>query len=155
MSPLDSLSSPNIEERRRWMGTLAKARPDRLDELWQTLAEKPDYRCLKGPEIGLAMVRGRTGGTGAPFNMGEMSVTRCVVQIVDGQLGYACVAGRRERHAELAAVFDALLQNGDRRAALKETIISPLDREWLSRRAKSSAKAASTKVEFFTMVRGD
>lgn len=155
MSPLDILAAPDIEERRQWMGVLAKASPDRLDEFWQDLAEKPDYRCLKGPEIGLAMVRGRAGGTGAPFNMGEMSVTRCVVQIVDGQLGYACVAGRSQRHAELAAVFDALLQDDDRRAALKETIISSLDREWRNRRAKRSAKAASTKVEFFTMVRGD
>ena len=32
------------------------------------------------------MVRGRVGGTGAPFNLGEMSVTRCSVRLADGSL---------------------------------------------------------------------
>ena len=41
----------------------------------------PDYVALRAPETGLVMVRGRIGGTGAPFNVGEMTVTRCSVPV--------------------------------------------------------------------------
>ncbi|MFN0115117.1 MAG: phosphonate C-P lyase system protein PhnG, partial [Paracoccaceae bacterium] len=55
------------------MGLLARARPARLAALLPAL---PPHQALRGPEIGLVMVRGRVSGTGAPFNLGEMAVTR-------------------------------------------------------------------------------
>ena len=66
---------------------------------------------MRGPETGLVMVRGRAGGSGSPFNLGEMTVTRCTVQLGSGTAGHAYIAGRDERQAELAAVADALLQD--------------------------------------------
>ena len=69
------------------------------------------YRVLRGPEAGLVMVRGRAGGGGAPFNLGEMTATRCTVRTEAGFVGHAYVAGRNERQAELAALADALLQD--------------------------------------------
>ena len=38
----------------------------------------PDHENLREPENGLVMVRGRTGGDGAPFNLGEATVSRRV-----------------------------------------------------------------------------
>jgi alpha-D-ribose 1-methylphosphonate 5-triphosphate synthase subunit PhnG len=101
------------------------------------------------------MVRGRAGGDGAAFNMGEMTVTRCVVKIDGGATGHAYVAGRRKRHAELAAVFDALLQDPARRAGIERLLIGPQAADQAARHRMNAAKSAATKVEFFTMVRGD
>ena len=94
--------------RRRWMAVLARAD---IDELGDRLGALPPYRVLRGPEAGLVMVRGRTGGGGAPFNLGEMTTTRCTVRTDTGFVGHAYVAGRNERLAQLAALADALLQD--------------------------------------------
>ena len=109
------------------------------------------YTRLRGPEAGLVMVRGRTGGGGAPFNLGEMTVTRCTVRTESGQVGHAYVAGRDARQAELAAVLDAMLQDPLRDACLHANVIAPLAEAQQARRADIAAKAAATKVQFFAM----
>jgi alpha-D-ribose 1-methylphosphonate 5-triphosphate synthase subunit PhnG len=142
-------------KRRRWMGVLAKAERADLEAAWQALPDKPEYHWLRMPEIGLAMVRGRIGGNGGPFNLGEMTITRCVVQLTTGNSGYAYVAGRDKRHAELAAVFDALLQAPHWHDRLQNDVVEPLAHAYTRRRQKQSAKVAATRVDFFTLVRGD
>jgi alpha-D-ribose 1-methylphosphonate 5-triphosphate synthase subunit PhnG len=102
------------------------------------------------------MVQGRMGGDGDPFNVGEMTVTRCAVRMAaDGRVGHAYVSGRRPAHAEMAAVFDALLQDKKRRAVLESKVIAPLEALQRKRRLAASRKTAATRVEFFTLVRGD
>lgn len=137
------------------MSALAQAEPPAVEAAWAALSEKPSYRLLRAPETGLVMVQGRAGGTGAPFNLGEMTVTRCSVELPDGTVGHAYVAGRDARHAETAAVLDALLQDPGARTTLEQTVVEPLlaAREARSRAAR--ARAAATRVEFFTMVRGE
>ena len=134
--------------RRRWMAVLARAAADELDE---RLGVLPPYRVLRGPEAGLVMVRGRTGGGGAPFNLGEMTTTRCTVRTEAGFVGHAYVAGRKERLAELAALSDALLQDPARQSALLEDVIEPLALSQQARRDAVAAKAAATRVQFFAM----
>jgi len=114
-------------------------------------AELPLYRTLRGPEVGLVMLRGRAGGAGPAFNMGEMSVTRCTVRTASGQTGHAYVAGRDERHAELAALADALLQDPARQDDLHAMMIAPLAAAQLRQRESVARKAAATRVDFFTM----
>lgn len=143
------------QERRRWMSVLAQAAPEDVEAAWRKLAEPPAYRLLRGPETGLVMVRGRAGGSGAQFNLGEMTMTRCSVELDDGRVGHAYVGGRSGRHAERAAAFDALLQEPGRRPALDEIVIAPLLARQEARRAGARARAAGTRVEFFTMVRGE
>lgn len=138
--------------RARWMGVLARATCTELETALETLATPPHYEMLRRPETGLVMVRGRAGGTGNPFNFGEMTVTRCAVRLADGTVGHCYAAGRDARKAELAAVFDALFQADP---ALEEWVIAPLAERQAADRARASRKAAATKVEFFTMVRGD
>lgn len=146
--------SEEIQLRRHWMGVLAKAPEMELETAWERLAEKPAYQLLRGPEVGLAMVQARMGGTGRPFNLGEMTITRCTVRTGQGRAGHAYVPGQSLRKAELAAVFDALLQDNLSRSALLETLIRPLQEEEEQRRRSLDLKTAATKVDFFTMVRG-
>lgn len=141
--------------RRRWMGILCRAGRDELERAWQAHDDKPTYIILRAPEVGMVMVRGRAGGTGAPFCLGEMTVVRCTVETADGQIGVSYLAGRDPRRAEIAAVFDALLQDPERRPALLRSIVDPLAVAQENVRRTRRAKAAATKVDFFTMVRGD
>jgi alpha-D-ribose 1-methylphosphonate 5-triphosphate synthase subunit PhnG len=144
-----------VAPRRRWMSVLALASPQELEAHWAALSEPPRYTLLRRPETGLVMVRARTGGTGARFNLGEMTVTRCAVQLEDGPLGHAWIGGRDRRHAELAAIFDAMLQDPTRAAALTKSLVEPLAGARDARRRASVARAAASRVEFFTMVRGE
>jgi alpha-D-ribose 1-methylphosphonate 5-triphosphate synthase subunit PhnG len=137
--------------RKTWMATLAKASPDRLASLFPEL---PPHKVLRQPEIGAVMVRGRVGGTGAAFNLGEMTVTRASVQLATGEVGHAWVQGRDKTHALRAAAVDALMQTV-REAELTAGVLQPLEAEALATRAARNAKAAATKVDFFTMVRGE
>jgi len=143
------------DQRRQWMAVLAGATPTELEEAWERTAPKPAYDFLRAPQTGLAMVRGRVGGSGRPFNLGEMTMTRCVVRLAGGAMGFGYVAGRDARKAELAAVFDALLQDGGLRAALMDEVLAPLAEARDARKARTRAETAPTKVDFFTMVRGE
>lgn len=100
------------------------------------------------------MVRGRMGGTGAQFNVGEMSVTRCALRLASGEMGVAYVAGRDARHAEWAALCDALMQSSavDR---VRELVLRPIEQALAAQHAETAARAEATRVEFLTMVRGE
>ena len=111
----------------------------------------PGYVRLRGPEMGLVMLQGRAGGTGAAFNLGEATVARCTVKAEGGQVGHAYRLGRDLRAAELAAAIDAALQDQARREALQEEVIRPLAAAQAARRAGTARKAAATQVQFFTM----
>jgi alpha-D-ribose 1-methylphosphonate 5-triphosphate synthase subunit PhnG len=143
------------KERARWMSVLARAPQAELERAWDDLHPKPDYDFLRRPETGLVMVRGRIGGTGRPFNLGEMTVTRCTVRLANGYVGHAYAAGRSHRHTELAAVFDALLQYPCSGPVVLDSVIGPLEKAEADRRRARNLKTAETKVDFFTMVRGD
>ncbi len=151
----ETAADPALAARRSWMALLAKASREDLEAVWNALADAPPHRWLRRPEIGLVMVRGRAGGTGQAFNLGEMTVTRCVLTTEEGFTGHATVAGRDARHAELAACFDALLQNPRRRPALERNLLGRLVRERETADRARAAAAAETRVEFFTLVRGE
>jgi alpha-D-ribose 1-methylphosphonate 5-triphosphate synthase subunit PhnG len=138
-------------ERRHWMAVLARADSATITELIGTSDGIPEYRRLRGPDSGLVMVRGRAGGGGAAFNLGEMTVTRCTVRTDAGFVGHAYVAGRDERQAELAALADALLQDPTHRPRLLATLIEPLAAAQRAGRDATAAKAAATRVQFFAM----
>ncbi len=87
-------SDPTIDARQRWMGVLARARREELDAHADALRDA-DYHLLRAAETGMTLVRGRMGGTGSPFNLGEMTVTRCVVRLADGRTGYSSIAAAR------------------------------------------------------------
>jgi alpha-D-ribose 1-methylphosphonate 5-triphosphate synthase subunit PhnG len=139
------------QERRRWMGVLARASAGEIAVRLEAAPPLPPHSRLRGPETGLVMVRGRQGGDGGAFNLGETTVTRCSVRLADGTLGHAYVAGRDARQAELAALLDACLQDSALRPALLAAVLEPLAAVQAERAAQQARKAAATRVEFFTM----
>lgn len=141
---------PNAK-RRRWMAVLAHASAAEIEALLPAAGKPLAHVRLRGPEIGLVMVRGRAGGSGAPFNLGEMTVARCTVRDAAGRIGHAYVAGRDLRHAELAALLDAALQDEARHDALEQAVIAPLAAAQEMARVAAAGKAAATRVQFFTM----
>jgi alpha-D-ribose 1-methylphosphonate 5-triphosphate synthase subunit PhnG len=145
-------SNPQIAARQRWMGVLARAGATLA--AYEAVLRDADYRLIRAPEIGMCLVRGRMGGSGNPFNLGEMSVTRCVVRLADGRTGYSYVAGRDKQHAELAALADAHLQGPEQQHWLSR-LIEPLAAAQRAQQAAKAAETATTQVEFFTLVRGD
>lgn len=140
-------------ERRAWLAVLARADTSALEAAVAAF-EAPAADTVRAPECGLVMVRGRIGGTGAAFNLGEASVTRSAVRIGD-RLGVGYTLGRDPRKAELIAVLDALLQEPARRGALMLGVVEPIARAQAAQREQASRAAAASKVEFFTMVRGE
>lgn len=154
------------DARRAWMAVLARTPRAELEAAFAAALgseRAPAFDWLRPPQTGLAMVRGRVGGTGNAFNLGEATVTRATLRLrVQGDtggsgatIGVACHLGRDKRRAELAALADALLQQPERHARLQAQLIEPLAARLAAQRAARRDAAASTKVEFFTMVRGD
>ena len=131
--------------RQRWMGILARASAVEIAKLLSGLGDLPDYHIIKRPETGTLMVEGRAGGAGQRFNVGEATMTRCVIRLTDGRMGFSYALGRDRVKAEHSAVIDALLQSG----------IDALECSQAEARDLASRKAAATKVNFFTLVRGD
>ncbi len=143
-----------LTERQIWMAILAKSSVDKIERQVKTLGKLPSYSFLRQPEIGLTMVRGRAGGTGQVFNLGEMTVTRCVVKI--GEVtGFGYVGGRSKRHAELAAVCDGLLQQQEWQEIVNTQVIQPLEKIIQQKQDQQQRQTEATKVEFFTMLRGE
>lgn len=148
-------STSSMQARRRWMGVLARAAAFHVETFCGRLRPLPPYEWLRKPERGLVMVRARAGGTGAKFNVGEMTVTRCVLRTAAGATGIAYVQGRSERHAELAALVDALMQDEMRREAVEAAVVAPLERLQSARNALAARKAAETRVDFYTVARAE
>jgi alpha-D-ribose 1-methylphosphonate 5-triphosphate synthase subunit PhnG len=146
-----------VTDRQAWLRVLALTPLRELASFVGGLAALPPFVHLRGPEIGLAMVRGRAGGDGAPFNLGEMTVTRCVLRatVGDGETrdGFGCVAGRSPRHAELVALCDALLQSERWRARVVAQVIAPAEGLASDKRARAAQRRAATKADFVTVVR--
>lgn len=142
------------DTRKAWLSLLARAPAQALEELWGAARLDPAHEVLRAPEIGAVMTRGRIGASGAPFNLGEITVTRCTVRLATGEVGHGYVQGRDKRKAEIAALIDAAMQtaNAD---AIRRGVLAPLSAAMEAAAAARARKAAATRVEFFTMVRGE
>ena len=155
-SPRDRLREQDENARRRAaMAALAAAPADDLLAVWQAAAISVEAKPLRGPETGLVTLRGRMGGGGAPFNFGEATVTRATVRLATGEVGHAYALGRDREKARISATIDALWQRADMRAAVEDRIIAPLAAKAVQADAQRRAETAATRVDFFTMVRGE
>ena len=145
----------NNAPRRRWLGVLARATRPELEQALTLMGDMPPLEHVRPSESGMVMLRGRVGGTGDAFNLGEASVTRCALRLGAGELGVGYTLGRDRRKAELMALFDALLQGDSRHAQVQREVIGPLATQQAAQRDAVSRSAAASKVEFFTFVRGE
>lgn len=141
----------DIAARKHWLGVLARAAGDEILRHLRHAPDLPEFFRLRGPEAGMAMVRGRMGGGGAAFNLGEMTVSRCSIQDAAGRIGHGYAAGRDLAQVELIARLDAVMQDADFFAPYQRAVIEPLAAAQAEKRASTEAKAAATEVKFFTL----
>lgn len=144
----------DVRQRQRLMRALACAGPAEIGAFMAQLGPLPAAQDLRKPECGLVMLRGRVGGDGAAFNIGEATVSRAVVRIETGEIGFGWRLGRSLAAARQAALVDALLQQPDWCGRIIETVVEPLEMRRASRQSTTAETTAATRVEFYTMARG-
>jgi alpha-D-ribose 1-methylphosphonate 5-triphosphate synthase subunit PhnG len=143
-----------VNGRKRAMGLLTRASAAELQASWQAIEPKPEVHPVRGPETGLVMVRGRVGGGGDPFNLGEATVSRATVRLASGEIGHGQMLGNDREKARLAAIFDALHHRPEHRP-LVDQLIDAVESRIHAEDRKHAEQTAATRVDFFTMVRGD
>ncbi len=141
--------------RKNRMSVLADSDSDELKRLWGTLGIDPECTFVRGPETGLVALRGRIGGGGSPFNFGEATATRATVRLENGTIGHSVILGRDRTKVRLAAIIDALAQDPDLAEKVDTELIGPLQAGRKAADERRMAETAATKVNFFTMVRGE
>jgi alpha-D-ribose 1-methylphosphonate 5-triphosphate synthase subunit PhnG len=137
------------------MAVLAESNTAEIAHLLETLGYLPAHEEMRAPEHGLVMIRGRIGGDGAQFNLGEATVSRAVVRLASGEMGFGYVLGRDRAKARLIALCDALVQTGTYTAALENKVIAPIRASLEAQRETRTRQVTATKVDFFTLMRGE
>jgi alpha-D-ribose 1-methylphosphonate 5-triphosphate synthase subunit PhnG len=153
MTAATAIKDDLVALRQKAMAVLADSPTDDIAERLSALAV-PACEELRTPENGLVMLRGRIGGDGAPFSLGEATVTRAAVRLASGETGFAYVLGRDTRKARLIAICDAMIQS-EGRVEVLDSVVTPLERAMIARRQQQDAETAATRVNFFTLVRGE
>jgi alpha-D-ribose 1-methylphosphonate 5-triphosphate synthase subunit PhnG len=150
-----NMSGNTLQERRQGAMQVLSHAPAADIALRMAELPLPPYQQLRAPENGLVMVRGRIGGDGAPFNLGEATVSRAAIRLHSGEVGFGYVLGRDGEKARLIALCDALIQSPDHASAIEAKVVAPLRAEMRAARDQAAAQAAATRVDFYTMVRGE
>ena len=141
--------------RRAVMAVLAGSEAAEIARHLDRIGALPSHEELRAAESGLVMVRGRMGGDGAPFDIGEATVTRAAVRLESGETGFGHVLGRDAGKARLVALCDALVQTADYRKVVERDVVAPIRERLDAARERKAEQVAATKVEFFTLVRGE
>jgi alpha-D-ribose 1-methylphosphonate 5-triphosphate synthase subunit PhnG len=141
-------------QRKAAMAVLAHADAAEIARRLEPVA-LPAYENLREPENGLVMLRGRIGGDGAPFNLGEATVSRAAVRLTTGEVGFGYVLGRDRRKAQMIALCDALVQSNEFSETVEASVLTPLRAALVSERDRRASETAATRVDFYTMVRGE
>ncbi len=144
----------DIARRKAAMAVLAHAAAAEIRACLEGVA-LPAYEKLREAESGLVMVRGRVGGDGAPFNLGEATVSRAAVRLATGEVGFGYTLGRDSEKALMIALCDALVQSSELAEVVEDRVIAPLRAALTADRQQKAARTAATKVDFYTMVRGE
>ena len=152
---MSTAPAPDTGARRAAMALLAQAQAGEIETGLAAVVDTPRYVELRPVATGLVMVRGRIGGDGAPFNLGEATVTRAAVRMDSGEVGFSYLLGRDHAKARLAAVCDALWQSEGHRDAIERHVLAPIRGRLARECTDKREQAAATRVDFFTLVRGE
>ena len=140
--------------RKAAMAVLAHSDASEITDHLATLAV-PEHQDLREPENGLVMLRGRIGGDGAPFNLGEATVSRAAVRLATGEVGFGYTLGRDRAKARTIALCDAMVQSAELAGAIETQVVAPLREAIIEKRNRKATEAAATRVDFYTLVRGE
>jgi len=152
---MTSQTSQTEQGRKTLLSVLAKSKLNDIKTCWQDTLENQSYQTIRPPQTGMVMAVARAGSSGEPFNLGEVSVTRCAIRLDSGETGVGYVTGNSKDHALHIAVIDALSQTEDQQQPLQRDVIKPLQKKLQLLKKQQQEKADATKVDFFTMVRGE
>ena len=147
-------ASAEQERRKAVMAVLAHADAADIAERLETVLS-PTHETLRQAESGLVMVRGRIGGDGAPFNLGEATVSRAAVRLSTGEIGFGYALGRDQQKAEMIALCDAMMQSAEFAEIVEAKVVAPLRAAMTAARNRTAAETAATRVDFYTLVRGE
>ena len=147
-------ASAGQARRKAVMAVLAQADAADISGRLETIA-LPAHENLREPENGLVMVRGRVGGDGAAFNLGEATVSRAAVRLSTGEVGFGYTLGRDRHKAQMIALCDAMVQLAEFAEIVEINVIEPLRAAVIAERNRRAAEAAATRVDFYTLVRGE
>lgn len=145
----------DIPQRQQLISVLAKSSLQDIRQCWNQSLDDIDYSTLRPPQTGMVMAVARTEVKGEPFNLGEVSVTRCAIRLNSGETGIGYVMGSSKEHALHVAVLDAIAQQTEQYAAIHNSVIQPLQTKLLQRYQQQQQTTDTTRVDFFTMVRGE
>jgi alpha-D-ribose 1-methylphosphonate 5-triphosphate synthase subunit PhnG len=137
------------------MAVLAESDCAEIASRLAAIGDLPPCEDIRAAERGLVMVSARIGGDGAPFNLGEATVSRAAVRLGSGEVGFGYVLGRDREKARLIAQCDALIQRLDFHDRVERFVIEPLRGQVESNRRLAAERTAATRVDFFTLVRGE
>ena len=160
IAPMANAPSPpqpaDLRDRRRdAMAVLAGSETVAIARELAAIGPLPPHQDMRVAESGMLMVRGRIGGDGTPFNVGEATVSRAAVRLASGETGVGYVLGRDRDKARLVALCDALIQSERHADAVERHVLAPIRARQDAARAVDAERIAATKVEFFTLVRGE
>lgn len=116
------------------------------DEILGTI----EVEVVRGPTVGLLMVRVEEPSARLPFNFAEVTVSEAEI-LAGGKRGYAMVMGREPEKALAGAIIDGAIEAGHPVATTVErSLQDALDRE-SARQAREWAQVAGTMVKFEEM----
>ena len=153
--PRQQLQEQRQEKRREIMTVLAAGHTVEIEQHIRAMGPLPAHEDVRVAESGLVMLRGRIGGDGAPFNFGEATVTRAAVRLASREVGFGYVLGRDRTKARLVALCDALVQHDEYRDRVERSVVAPIRERLHAERKVKAEQVAATKVDFFTLVRGE
>jgi alpha-D-ribose 1-methylphosphonate 5-triphosphate synthase subunit PhnG len=148
------VENPKQAQRKAAMAVLAHSGAAEISGRLEAIA-LPAHQDLREPENGLVMVRGRIGGDGAAFNLGEATVSRAAVRLATGEVGFGYTLGRDRQKAQMIALCDAMVQSDAFADEVETKVLAPLRAAMTARRSRSAAETAATRVDFYTLVRGE
>src|SRR5690606_31638857 len=126
-------------ERAENMRLMAQLSAASLSAIWESAGISAEATDLRRPETGLVTLRGRIGGDGQPFNLGEATVTRAAIRLCNGEVGHSYVLGRDMEKARLCAIIDAAWKNPGTRSAVRDAVIARI--RWQVEQADKTTRA--------------
>ncbi|HET7792681.1 MAG TPA: phosphonate C-P lyase system protein PhnG [Rhizobacter sp.] len=147
-------NSSDTAQRQAWLAVLAHAPRDALAGHAAAATAGQAFDWLREPETGLALVRARIANRGDRFNLGEVTLTRCIARVTVGgnaTAGVGHVLGRDDERARWVAQLDALLQQPSLQQRLLAEVIAPLQALRAQAIADEQAHHAASRVSFYTL----
>jgi len=125
----------------------SEAGPEAVRRIAELISGRLPVKILRAPSPAMVMMRQVDPLENTIFNLGEMYVMECEVE-VDGHPGYGCVLGPADDRSLCGALLDAVYSAGLPIAAELEPFLEEEAKRIAAEREKESRAVATTRVSF-------